>query len=335
MAAPLTLSTDTSADEAACAIYQEVLDRLSEAALRYDPEALCAGVKFPLRISTMKENFIIETREDWLKSRKIFHQNLVSMGVNNYIRLAHKAEFLSENYIQGYHVTHIMRNSEKVVPDYENRTTLARVDGHWRITAMDSAVQNDRWPVMSPRVLADAKPDWQDVSPEADARRKSTSPMSIYQTYLDRLTLTNMENDFEGWCALCAFPHTVHINHVDQQIDGPDGIRPFFDMLTEQIRDLGITVFRRRATRAEFISPTQICGYHTTTIGTEDEVKLGPFDCRYILSRVSTRWRMSSVTNTVANDTFPYDRPEPSTTLITLQEIQKRMRSHDRLHPKH
>ncbi len=323
----MTRRTDISADEAAHTIYQEVLDSLSEATLHYDPKALRAGVHFPLRISTATENFIIETEEDWLQSAKVFHQNLVSMGVNNFIRLANKAEFLSENYIQGYHITHIMRNSEKVVPDYENRTTLTRVDGHWRIASLDSAMQDDRWPVMSPRVVVDAKPDWQEVSPEADARRRSTSPMSIYQTYLDRLTLTNMENDFDGWCALCAFPHTVHINYVDQQIDGPEGIRAFFDMLSEQIEEHGITVFSRRASRAEFLSPTQICGYHTTTLGTEDEVKLGPFDCRYILTRVGTRWRMSSVTNTVANDTFPYDRPEPSKTLLTLQEIQKRMRS--------
>jgi hypothetical protein len=323
----LTSETPISANEAAKAIYQEVLDDLSEATLHFDPEALCAGVQLPMQVSTLKELFIIETAEDWLGSAKGFSQYMRSMGVNHFIRIAHKAEFLSENYIEGRHVTYIMRNAEKVVPDYENRTVLTRVDGRWRVSTMDTSMENDRWPVVSPKVNTDCKPDWHEVSPEADARRKSTSPMSIYQTYLDRLTLTNMEDDFDGWCALCNFPHTVHINQVDQLIEDPDGIRPFFDMLTEQINLLGITRISRHATRAEFISPTQICGYHTTTLGTDDEVKLGPFDCRYILTRVGTRWRMSSVTNTVANETFPYDKPEPSDTLITLQEIQKRMRS--------
>lgn len=323
----MTSKSNTSADEAAKAIYQALLDDLSEATLRYDPTVLRDAVQLPMLLTTMNEQFVIENAEDWLGSVKGFHQYMVSMGVNHFIRIAHKAEFLSENYIEGHHVTYIMRNAEKVVPDYENRTALTRVDGRWRVSTMDTSMENDRWPVVSPRITQDRKPQWREVSPEADARRKSTSPMSIYQTYLDRLTLTNMEDDFDGWCEMCAFPHTVHINQVDQLIEDPDGIRPFFTMLSDQIKEHGITTFSRQATHAEFISPTQICGYHTTTLGTEDEVKLGPFDCRYILTRVGTRWRMSSVTNTVANDTFPYDEPEPSKTLITLQEIQKRMRS--------
>ncbi len=323
----MTSDPPISANEAAKAIYQEVLDDLSNATLQFDPDVLRTFVQLPMQLSTLNEHFIIETMEDWLGSVKGFSQYMCSMGVNHFIRIAHEAEFLSENYIEGRHVTYIMRNAEKVVPDYENRTVLTRVDGRWRVSTMDTSMENDRWPVVSPKVSTDCKPQWREVSPEADARRKSTSPMSIYQTYLDRLTLTNMENDFEGWCALCAFPHSVHIDHVDQVIEEPDGIRAFFDMLTEQIAKLGITRFSRVATRAEFISPTQICGYHTATLGTDDEVKLGPFDCRYILTRVGTRWRMSSVTNTVSNETFPYDRPEASSSLLTLQEIQKRMRS--------
>ena len=330
----MTKISDISAADAAHVIYQELLDEMSEAMLRLDEEALCDGVQFPLQLTTMTESFIIENKEDWLKSARSFHQSLQAMGVNHYIRLASGAEFLSENYIQGHHVTHIMRNAEKMVPDYANRFTLTRVDGRWRVSAVDTALQNQHWPLMSPRVDPGATPKWQEVSPEADARRKSTSPMSIYQTYLDRLTLTNMEDDFEGWCALCAFPHSVHINQVDQLIQDPAGIRPFFEMLSDMIKEQGITRFSRRATRAEFLSPTQICGYHTTTLGDDDGVKLGPFESRYILTRVGTRWRMSSVTNTVANDTFPYDQPEPSQTLVTLQEIQKRMRAHERLQSK-
>jgi len=253
----LTVNSNTTSNEAAQAIYQEFLDTLSEATLRYDPSVLGDAVQLPMKLTTLNEEFVIETLEDWMDSITRFNQFMVSMGVNHFIRIATKAEFLSENYIEGVHVTYIMRNAEKVVPDYECRTALTRVDGQWRMNTLDTSMENDRWPFVSPRVNENRKAIWREVLPEADARRKSTSPLSIYQTYLDRLTLTNMEDDFEGWCALCNFPHSVHI----------------------------------------------------------------------ILTRVGTRWRMSSVTNSVSNDTFPYDKPEPSDTLLTLQEIQKRMRS--------
>jgi len=294
MVAPLTRNSNSIADDAAQVIYQEVLDSVSEATLHYDENVLRDAVQVPMKLTTLNEEFVIEEEQDWLDSVKGFHRFMVSMGVNHFIRIAFRAEFLSANYIEGCHVTYIMRNAEKVVPDYECRAALTRVDGRWRLNTLETTMENDRWPVVSPRVSQSRKAKFQEVIPETDARRKSTSPMSIYQTYLDRLTLTNLEDDFEGWCALCDFPHTVHIDHVDQVIEGPAGIKPFFDMLTEQINLLGITRIRRHATRAEFISPTQICGYHTTTLGTEDEVKLGPFDCRYILTRVGTRWRMSS-----------------------------------------
>ena len=81
---------------------------------------------------------------------------------------------------------------------------------------------------------------------------------------------------------------------------------------------------KRQASHAEFISATQLCGYHMTTFESKGEVRLGPVAGRYILNRTGTAWRMHSVTNSISNTEFPYSQPEPGDALISLREIQER-----------
>lgn len=321
----MTEERDKSASQiAAEGIYQEVLDALSDAVMRVDMDVLKERIGLPFRMRTQAQEFIIETQDDWLASAKRFSENLKSMGVNHYIRLVTDAEFLSANYIQGRHVTHTLRNALAVVPSYENRATLTRKDGIWRISEMDSMIQNNRWPITFTKVDKNSVPAWTDDSPSADARRNSVAPKVIYQDYLDEMSRINMAHDFEGWCARCDFPHTVHMDQVDEVIESPEQIRPFFDMLSNEIRTHKIDRFERTTEHAEFLSATQICGYHQTNLYANGAVKLGPVASRYILTRTGTQWRMSSVTNSLSNSEFPYARPVPSELLVSLRDIQER-----------
>ncbi len=314
----------TASQEAAKTIYQDILDALSAALMSYDPAILVSHVGFPFRMSTLERDFLIESEEDWLRSARLFHQNLVSLGVNHYIRLVSDADFLSENYIEGRHVTHTLCNATPVVPSYENRTVLTRKDGVWRIIQMDSAMQNDRWPISMPKVDITHKPVWNKPEPGADIRCTSASPIALYQTYLDALTRTVMEDDFNGWCEMCDFPHTIHMEQIDEVIETSEQIRPFFNMLRAQITEHKVDTFTRKADHAEFISASQICGYHTTNLTSKGEVKLGPVAGRYILNRTGTTWRMVSVTNSLANAKFPYSLPELSDALVSMRDIQER-----------
>ncbi|MEM9585011.1 MAG: hypothetical protein AAGA08_18015 [Pseudomonadota bacterium] len=311
-------------ERAAAEIYQRVLDELSDAVLNYDPKVLTERVAIPFRMSTNTRDFVIESTEDWLDSVLRFGQNLTSMGVNHFIRLVTDAEFLSENYILGHHVTHSLCNAVAMVPPYENRTTLSRRNGVWRITEMDCNMENNRWPIAMARVKENTEPRWKSERAEPDARRLSVAPTAIYQDYLNALSRINMEDDFDAWCAHCDFPHTIHMDEVDQVIEGPDQIRPFFDMLRNQMKALKIDRFDRHVEHAEFLSATQICGYHHTNLSSKGDVKLGPVASRYILNRTGTQWRMVSVTNSLSNAEFPYARPEPSELLVSLRDIQER-----------
>lgn len=318
------INISTTSQEAAKLIYQDVLDALSAAIMTYDPEVLMSRVGFPLRMSTQEQEFVIENEGDWLQSAQAFHRSLMSLGVNHYIRLVASADFLSENYIEGRHITHTLRNATPVVPSYENRVVLGRIDGIWKFTEIHSAMENDRWPISIPRVDIARKPNLGEVDPALDIRRTSASPLALYQDYLDASTKTIVENDFNGWCALSDFPHMVHIDKVDEFIETPAEIRPFFEMLQNQISVHKVDQFERKAERAEFLSASQICGYHTTCLYSKGDLKLGPVAGRFILNRTGTTWRMTSVTNSVANAEFPYSLPELSDALVSLREIQER-----------
>ncbi|WP_298293217.1 hypothetical protein [uncultured Litoreibacter sp.] len=316
---------DASVSQAAAkAIYQKFLDEMSVAVMNYDTDVLTSRIKLPLRVTTQTTDFLMESEEDWLLMIKRMQRSLQAMGINHYIRLANSAEFLSENYIEGTHITHTLCNSTPMIPSYENRATLSRVDGEWKLTLLETSMVNNSFPIAIPRIDTSAKPVFSKTDAEHDIRRTNSSPLKLYQEYLDKLTRSNMEDDFDAWCALCDFPHTVHMERIDEVIDGPAQIRPFFEMLKEQIVDLEIDEFRRTAHRAEFVSATQLCGYHEATLYSKGKLKLGPVSSRYILRRTGTSWRAVSITNSVKNNQFPYSIPELSDALVSLRDIQER-----------
>lgn len=316
--------TYVASDLAAREIYQALLDRLSAGVMNGDDALMLDGMSFPFRKTTMSQEFIIETSDDWLSSVHRFRDGLKSQGVNHFIRLATDASFLSENYITGRHMTYMMRNAVSVVEPYENRATLVRVDGKWRFSEMNSALNNSHWPISLPQVNEGSLSGWIEEGEEADARRWSTSPVRIYQDFMDRLSKSNLEDDFDTWCAHCAFPHTVHMATVDEVVSEPAHIKPFFDMVTKQIAQYDVDEVDRRTDHAEFISATQICGYHTCNLRSKGVSKLGPVSSRYILERFGTTWKATSITNSVKNTEFPYSIPELSDALVTLRSIQER-----------
>ncbi len=305
-------------------IYQDHLDRLSEAVLSGDIDALIAGHTMPVRIVTQTEDFVIETQADLAECATLFHKSIKGMGANNYIRLVSEAEFLTEDCIEGQHVTHTLKDAISLVPSYQNRMVLVRKDGIWRSSVVRSGLENASWPIASPKVDVTHHPRLSRHDPKRELAALNATPLSIYQSYLDALTATNISHDFEGWCALCDFPHSVHIDNFDDIISGPADVQPFFEMFAKLIADHKVDTVIRKADHAEFLSPTEICGYHQTTLSSKGEIKVGPVSSRYILHRTGTTWRMRSVTNSVANQQFPYDVPKISEALVSLRDIQKR-----------
>ncbi|MCR9125494.1 MAG: hypothetical protein NXH82_05160 [Rhodobacteraceae bacterium] len=308
-------------------VYQESIDRASTALMAMDIPLLCQLIRLPHLRRTNTSEVVIETREDLAAGLTRRAQELRDLGVDAYIRLATRAEYIADDLIEGYHVTHCLRGSTPVVPSYTVRLVVQREGGIWQAVELETQANSTAWP---PDQIRPAPSGWAHRSRQLmlsdDARRGAADPRAIYQGFVDALSAATVAGDFDRYVALHCLPHSCHGENFDRTFDAPDQLRGFFDMLRAEYNERGADRLDRRADRAVFLSATQICGYHATTMSRAGQCLLGPIQSRMILERQGTEWRMSSVTNSVANTDFPQFPPLPTEALVTLRKIQERTR---------
>ncbi|WP_187429464.1 hypothetical protein ROLI_032510 [Roseobacter fucihabitans] len=308
------------------AIYQETLDVLSGAVMCGDTDMALARIKLPHLLRTLSSETIVETKDDLITELATFVAALKGQGTTNLVRLVVDAEFLSDNYIAGHHMTHTLRDATPVMASYASRMVLARDKNVWKVLEVDSMLNNLHWPIYIPRVRQDAANKTPPPRPQNDIRSQGIDPLTFYQRFIDALSLANNQNDFELYCSHLMFPHSSHTEASDTIISCPEDVRPFFDMLQETLRAKGCDRLERRGESAEFISNDLICGYHSTEMMAGDVLRFGPVRSRMVLQRIAGRWHLKSVTYSLQNSTFPYNEPVPSDALVTLRTIQERTR---------
>lgn len=311
----------------ALTVYQETLDILSRALMEGDWEVAQARIKLPHLQRTQSTQVVVETAEDLIIGLTAYRDALRGRGATHLVRLATDAEFMSENYIAGHHVTHTLNNAVPVMDSYANRMVLLREDGLWKVLEVECMLDNPHWPIHIPHVHRAGADPKALRSPENDARRQSVDPLIIYQSFVDELSEANTDGDFEAYCNCLLFPYSSHTESLDTIISTPDEVRLFFDMLQSQMRNSGADRIDRHAEQAEFISSDLICGYHATTFYAGEVSVFGPIKSRMMLTRKGTSWYLKSVTNSLSNTRFPYTVPKPSTALVTLRTIQERTRT--------
>lgn len=308
-------------------IYQEVLDVLSDAIMTGNAPTALARTKLPHLRRTQSSETIVETEKDLINGLLTFGDALKGLGTTNLVRLVVEAEFLSENYISGYHMTHILQDAKPVMASYANRMVIVRNKGVWKMLEVDSMLNNLRWPIYIPRVRQDEANKIPPPLPENDARKQSSSPLDTYQHFIDDLSLASNQDDFHQYCSHLMFPYSSHTDTSDTVIPSAEQVRPFFEMLRDTIKEKHCNRIIRRAHDADFVSSDLICGYHTTEFCADDVPHFGPIKSRMLLQRKGTNWYLKSVTNSLQNSSFPYHVPQPSNALVTLRTIQERTRT--------
>ena len=103
------------------AIYQDFLDRTSDALVSGDAEGFLRHVH--LRHQIVTENGIIEVADMTaaLKHFDGFFGALRAAGADSYVRTAQSAEFVSPDRIIGRHIAHITAGGKLVTPAYRER----------------------------------------------------------------------------------------------------------------------------------------------------------------------------------------------------------------------
>lgn len=315
----------------AMTILQDVVDAQSEALLKGDTDIMMQTLSFPYRRITANSDMIIENEADLRAGVDAYHNSICGMGVNHVIRLATTAEFLSAQYIEGFYVTHLLRNASAMLPAYESRIILRFVDEAWRVVEIQNGLSGHGWPIKLLNVNAATLPR-DGICRQDDIRRTSTTPIMLYQRFLDALTQATIQQDFNAYLSLCDLPYTSHNDTFDTQLSSPNEVRPFFDMTVRMIDGTQADTFTRKAENAQFLGPDTICGYHNSLFSKAGTPVMGPIKSRMILKRRGIQWKLKHVTNAVANPTFTYIAPEPTEALLTHREIQERTKSWPTLH---
>lgn len=308
----------------ALSIYQDWLDTMYPAILGGDMDVIARHVSLPYLHRSQDRRLVIETRKDMETGFTSFMQMLRGLKVDKVIGLATVAEYLSDDYIEGQHVVHALRNTVAALPLHTNRAVLRRGTTNWKLSEIEFGFSHGDWPIQVIHV-AERSPAHRSV--KDDVRRESTQPLALYQRFLNALTRANVTGDFGAYCRLLDFPYSFHSIGRDMIAEGPEEVRPHFDMVTGLLRENRIEEFARIADHAEFLSSNMICGYHSTRMMRGGTDALEPIRSRMILHRHGTRWFLKSVTNAVKDDTFPYGQPVVASDLVTEIEIQKRTKT--------
>ena len=309
--------------DSALDLFQQLLDVQCRAILAGDIRTLTDMMALPYRRKYANKTFLIETREEMFEEFERSMSSMKSVAMNSFIRLATRAEFMSEDYLTGYFVTHGFSNATPLFESFESRMTFVRRAGNdWAVVEQEANIHVYGWPVDV--VRKPFKPGPLQQLCENDARRQSMSALSIYQTYLDQTAATVAANDFEAYADLMQFPYTANGSQLEQVIETPEDLRPFFNVLRGCHDGTVGDRIERLADRAEFVAGHLICGYHTGTVYKGTAVTVQPVHSCMVLCRTGTRWRLQSVNNSVDNSEYPFSMFQPGGTRRTHLEIQQR-----------
>ena len=310
--------------EAARNIYQAWLDETAGLIMAGDLERLSDYFTLPYLLRSPGSRLIIETRKDMMDGHRSYGDVLKAHGVNQLIRLVSEAEFLSPKYIEGHHVIHCLKNATPAIPSFGSSIVLRRVGDAWKLAESATKMKLSSWPLQ----IVQVDPEFSlETRQEDDARREAAEPLSLYQTFLNRLTQAQVRDDLDGYCALCDFPYSTHFGETDVIVKSPADVVNFFDSARQLLREHRIEAFMRIADRAEFLSGSEICGYHKARFVRDGRDVLDPIRSRMILRRKNTQWYLKSVTNALKDTPYPYSKIIPSELLPTQLQIQERTKT--------
>lgn len=136
-------------------IYQDALNRVSEAVLAGDFARYAAMIDLPYLVHTADADLLVKTAADLRPTFLALHEGLKERGVTHYERVAREADYVARNRIEGWHHTHMLADGQTVNSAHASRQVLVRRGQLWLFSeAHYDAVKGDRWPLTFSNVFA-------------------------------------------------------------------------------------------------------------------------------------------------------------------------------------
>ncbi|MEO0830509.1 MAG: hypothetical protein AAFY03_08610 [Pseudomonadota bacterium] len=128
------------------AIYQDVLDGVTNAYLRGDWAAYKELLVLPQRFGTFDGTLSFETEETLKVMFERYCEMLKQLQVRELVRLCDSAVFRKDGSIEGTHISHFLRNGQPVTDSYPAKSFLERRDGRWKVVSSENAIDRTSMP---------------------------------------------------------------------------------------------------------------------------------------------------------------------------------------------
>ncbi|MEQ6248775.1 hypothetical protein ABMC89_07790 [Sulfitobacter sp. HNIBRBA3233] len=129
--------------ETAKDVSQRLLEITGTALLSGDFDRFMSCFHLPHCIETSDRKAVLETRD---QMRAVFDRVVCDYrrkGVTDLVRVCDVAEFRGSDRIEATHTTHMMAGNYRVQDPFPAFCVIARVDGDWKLSASQYAVDNN------------------------------------------------------------------------------------------------------------------------------------------------------------------------------------------------
>lgn len=128
-------------------IYQQALNRVSEAVLAGHFDRYADQIDLPYLVQTDTAQLLVATREALRPTFLALHETLVAQGVTHYERVAGAADHVDRDRIEGWHHTHLISHGERLNYPHASRHAIVRRGDRWLFSEAHYQITADRWPV--------------------------------------------------------------------------------------------------------------------------------------------------------------------------------------------
>ncbi len=139
------------------AIYQSFINRMTQVNVAGDKEGYLAMCELPMWMHMDKSDYQIDDAEGVYAFCDAVTKLLEDNQVEDFLRIADHAEFVSANEICGYHTAHFLRGGEAAVDPIKSRLILRRTGTRWFLHSATNSVQYGAHPFSDPVPTKDLK----------------------------------------------------------------------------------------------------------------------------------------------------------------------------------
>jgi hypothetical protein len=111
-------------------------------------------IDLPYLVHTAEADLLVTTTDDLRPTFDALVAGLKARGVTHYERVAHKADFVARDRIEGWHHTHVLAHGESLAYPHAASHTLVRRSERWLFSeARYDFLQSRSWPLSETQLL--------------------------------------------------------------------------------------------------------------------------------------------------------------------------------------